>query len=101
MAAYCVDAPSVRLVAPLNVSVMVGPLPGVSTGSTSETARLCETDGAATLVAVIVTLEEPGSVAGAVKLPVCEMEPRAAFPPTTPSTLQVTAVSELPITIAA
>jgi hypothetical protein len=48
----------------------------------------------ATLVAVTVTVPEDGT-AGAVKSPLAEMVPRDEFPPTTPSTLQMTDVSSM------
>jgi hypothetical protein len=66
IAAYCADVSSVTFVAPLKVRVMSEPLPGVLVGATRVTARLCETDGAAALVAVIVTAEDDAALAGAV-----------------------------------
>ncbi len=61
LAAYCDDAPNVTLVAPLNVSVTGG----AATGAASATERFCETDGSATLVAVIVTFDHLLFFAGA------------------------------------
>jgi hypothetical protein len=64
VAAYCDEVPSVTLVAPLKVRVTVDP-PPLLAGAASVTARLCETDGSAMLVAVIVTFDDFGSFAGA------------------------------------
>jgi hypothetical protein len=61
-AAYCDEAPNVRLVAPLNVKVTVGP----PAGAASATDRFCETEGSAKLVAVMVTLDDLLFVTGAV-----------------------------------
>jgi hypothetical protein len=62
VAAYCEDVPRVTLVAPLRVSVRRG-----GGGAAARvTTRLCATDESATLVALIVTFEEPGALAGAV-----------------------------------
>jgi hypothetical protein len=61
-AAYCDEAPSVTLVAPLNVNVTVGLLAGAA----SATERVCETDGSAKLVAVRFTFDHLLFVVGAV-----------------------------------
>jgi hypothetical protein len=63
VAAYWDEVASVTLVAPVRVSVTAG---GGGGGATSVIIRLRTTDGSATLAAVIVTFEEPGSTAGAV-----------------------------------
>ena len=63
VAAYCDEFPNVMLVAPLKLRVTVG---GGGAGAASLTSRLRETDASAILVAVIVTVEESGDVAGAV-----------------------------------
>ena len=97
VAAYCEDVPSVTVVAPLRESVTVGG----GGGATSATIRLRETVLSAALVAVIVTFEELGSIAGAVYKPFVEMVPTVWFPPATPFTLQVTPLFELPVTVAA
>ena len=62
VAAYCDEFPNVTVVAPVSVRVTVGG----GGGATSVTVRLRATEGSATLVAVIVTFEEPGALAGAV-----------------------------------
>jgi hypothetical protein len=55
-ALYCDDAPSVTLPEPLRVTVTVD---GGATGAAARAmGRLCETEGLATLVAVIVTFED-------------------------------------------
>jgi hypothetical protein len=64
VAAYCEELPSVTLVDPLNVRVTVDPPPLLAVASVI--ARLCETDGSAALVAVMVTFDDAGSFAGAV-----------------------------------
>jgi hypothetical protein len=56
--------------------------------------------GAATLVAVTVTLAGDGRSPGAVYSPVFEIVPTVAFPPATPFTLHVTRVSVVPVTVA-
>ena len=61
VALYCAEAFRTTLVAPLNVTVIFGGAGGV----VSVTVKPCETEGSAWLVAVIVTLEEPGSLPGA------------------------------------
>jgi hypothetical protein len=61
VAAYCEDVPSVTVVMPLRARVTCGAFGGAST-----TERLCETDGSAILVAVIVTFEDWGGFTGAV-----------------------------------
>jgi hypothetical protein len=61
-AVYCDELERVTLADPVSVSVTVG---GGGGGATSETIRLRATEGSAALVAVIVTVEEPGSTAGA------------------------------------
>jgi hypothetical protein len=66
VAVYCDEVPSVTLVAPLRVTVTDEPPPEGGGGEASVTARLCETEGSAILVAVIVTFEECGSLWGAV-----------------------------------
>jgi hypothetical protein len=98
VAAYWDEVPRVTLVAPVRVSVTAG---GGGGGATSVIVRLRTTEGSAKLAAAIVTFEEPGSTAGAVYNPVAEMEPMVWFPPTTPLTLQITPVFELPFTVAA
>jgi hypothetical protein len=65
VAAYCDEAPSVTLVAPLNVTVTDEPSGGTG-GEVSVTTRLCETEGSAMLVAVIVTFGDRGLFLGAV-----------------------------------
>jgi hypothetical protein len=62
VAAYCDEFPREMLDAPVRVIVTVG---GGGGGATSETVRLRITEGSATVVAVIVTFEEPGSTGGA------------------------------------
>jgi len=54
----------------------------------------------AALVAVTVTAAGEGTEAGAAYTPLEETEPRVEFPPGTPFTLQVTAVLEVPLTVA-
>ena len=61
VALYCAEAFRTTLVAPLNVTVIFGGAGGV----VSVTVKPCETEGSAWLVAVIVTLDEPGSLPGA------------------------------------
>jgi hypothetical protein len=63
VAAYCDEVPNVTVVAPLSVRLMVG---GGGGGATSMTVRLRATEGSATLTAAIVTVDEPGTLAGAV-----------------------------------
>jgi hypothetical protein len=58
-------------------------------------------DGAATLVALTVTLAGDGKSPGAVYSPALEIVPTVAFPPSTPFTLHVTRVSVVPVTVAA
>jgi hypothetical protein len=65
VATYREELPRLTLVAPLSVSV-TGPPPGGGGGEVRVTARLCATEPSATLVAVIVTLELCGALAGAV-----------------------------------
>jgi hypothetical protein len=98
VAAYCDDVPSVTLLAPLSASFTGG---GGGGGAARATTRLRATEGSATLEAVIVTFEELGAVAGAVYNPRAEIDPMVRFPPTTPFTLHVTPVFELPVTVAA
>jgi hypothetical protein len=62
VAAYCDELPNVTVAAPVTVSVTTG---GGGGGATRVTVRLRTAEGSATLVAVIVTFEEPGSTAGA------------------------------------
>ena len=62
-AAYCDEVPNLTALAPLNVIVMAG---GGGGGATSVTVRLRATEGSAALVAVIVTVDKPGALAGAV-----------------------------------
>jgi hypothetical protein len=52
----------------------------------------------AALIALIFTVDGVGMVAGAVYRPAVEMIPTESLPPTTPLTLQVTVVLEVPIT---
>ena len=99
VAAYCDDVPSVTLLAPLTASFTGGG--GGGGGAARATTRLRATEGSATLAALIVTFEEPGAVAGAVYNPSPEINPTVRFPPTTPFTLHVTPVFELPVTAAA
>jgi hypothetical protein len=55
-ALYCDDVPSVTLLEPLRAIVTVD---GGATGAAARaTGRLCETEGLATLVAVMVTFED-------------------------------------------
>jgi hypothetical protein len=63
VATYCDEVPNVTAVAPVSVRVMTG---GGGGGATSLTVRLRATEGSATLVAVIVTLDGPDVLAGAV-----------------------------------
>jgi hypothetical protein len=58
-------------------------------------------DGAATLVALTVTLAGDGKSPGAVYSPALEIVPTVAFPPSTPFTLHATRVSVVPVTVAA
>jgi hypothetical protein len=99
VAAYCDDVPSVTLLAPLTASFTGGG--GGGGGAARATTRLRATDGSATLTASIVTFEELGTVAGAMYNPHPEINPRVRFPPTTPFTLHITPVFELPVTVAA
>jgi hypothetical protein len=99
VAAYCDDVPSVTLLAPLTASFTGGG--GGGGGAARATTRLPATDGSATLTALIVTFEELGAVAGAVYNPRPEINPMVRFPPTTPFTLHITPVFELPVTVAA
>jgi hypothetical protein len=64
-ATYCEELPRLTLVDPLSVSV-TGPPPDGGGGAARVTARLCATESLATLVAVMVTLEFCGALAGAV-----------------------------------
>lgn len=57
-------------------------------------------DASARLTTVTVTLDGDGSAAGAVYNPEDEIVPSPAPPPGTPFTLQVTLVSEAPVTVA-
>jgi hypothetical protein len=50
--------------------------------------------------AVTVTLGGTGRICGAVYCPLALIEPTCAFPPATPFTVHVTAVFELPLTVA-
>jgi hypothetical protein len=63
-AVYCAESPSMTVVAPESATVTLPP-PGGLGGAASLTVRLRETAGSATLVAVIVTDEDLGIVAGA------------------------------------
>ena len=56
--------------------------------------------GSAWLVAVIVTVAGDGRSAGAVYTPALVIIPTTAFPPATPLTLQLTAVSAVFVTFA-
>jgi hypothetical protein len=58
-AVYCDEFPKVTLVVPVRVSVTGGG------GAASVTFRFRATEESAMLVALIVTVEEPGAVAGA------------------------------------
>ena len=64
VAVYCDEVPSVTLDAPLRATITGGGT-GVVGGTANATGRLCETDGLATLVAVIITFEDWGALAGA------------------------------------
>jgi hypothetical protein len=64
VAMYCDVVPGATLVAPLSVNVTVGDVLGG--GVASATGRLCETEGLATLVAVIIIFEDCGAAIGAV-----------------------------------
>jgi hypothetical protein len=64
------------------------------------TLAVPEADNSAWLVAVIVTLGEEGSAAGAVYNPVESMVPTAESPPPVPFTAQFTAVFVVPVTVA-
>jgi hypothetical protein len=97
LAVYCALVPTVTLFAPLNDSVTLG---GGGGGEISETERLCETVGSATLVALMVTAEDDGTAVGALYKPLAEMVPVVEFPPATPFTLQVTCLLLLPETVA-
>jgi len=57
-------------------------------------------DSAAWLVAVTVTLDGEGKDCGAVYSPDEEIVPALEFPPTTPLTLQFTALELAPVTVA-
>lgn len=57
-------------------------------------------EGSPSLVAVTVTLPAGGRICGAVYRPAFEIVPAVALPPAMPSTLQVTAVSLVPVTSA-
>jgi hypothetical protein len=98
VAAYCEVVPSVTLVDPLRLTVTTGWLGAC--GVVSPTTRLCAVSGSATLAAVIVTVPDPGVLAGAAYRPEFEMDPTVASPPEIPFTLQVTIASELPDTVA-
>jgi hypothetical protein len=56
VAVYCDEVPSVTLDAPLRATV-TGACTAVVGGTANATGRLCETEGLATLVAVIITFE--------------------------------------------
>src|SRR5579859_7305770 len=99
VAAYCDVAPSITLVDPLRVTVTTGWLGAA--GVVSPTTRLCAVAGSATLAAVMVTVPDPGVLAGAAYRPEVEMEPTVASPPEIPFTRHVTVGSELPVTVAA
>jgi hypothetical protein len=58
VAVYCDEVPSVTLDAPLSATVTGGACTGVVGGTANATGRLCETEGLATLVAVIITFED-------------------------------------------
>jgi hypothetical protein len=62
VAAYRDEVPSVTVLAPLSASLTGG---GGGGGAASVTFRFRATEGSAMLVALIVTVEEPGAVAGA------------------------------------
>jgi hypothetical protein len=67
-AEYWDDVPSVTLLAPEIAMVIVGVLPPLTVGGgvARATERLLDADGSAALVAVMVTLEDCGALAGAV-----------------------------------
>jgi hypothetical protein len=58
VAVYCDEVPSVTLDAPVRATVTGGACTGVVGGTANATGRLCETDGLATLVAVIITFDD-------------------------------------------
>jgi hypothetical protein len=62
VAAYRDEVPSVTVLAPLSASLTGG---GGGGGAASATVRLFAIEESAMLVALIVTVEEPGAVAGA------------------------------------
>jgi hypothetical protein len=85
----------------LPMLVLEGVMPAmVGVGFISVTALDAVAEEDAVLVAVTVTVFGVGREAGAAKAPVDEIVPREAFPPATPLTDQVTAVFELPDTVA-
>ena len=61
-AEYCEEAPSMTVVAPESATVTLG---GGGGGATSVTVKLRETEESATLLAVMVSEDERGIVAGA------------------------------------
>jgi hypothetical protein len=63
-AVYCALAPSVMLFAPVRVRVTLGG-GGGGGGAVNATLMLCEIEGSARLVAVMVTTEDEGALAGA------------------------------------
>jgi hypothetical protein len=65
------------------------------------TAACADFDVSATLVAATVTLEGDGTTAGAEYSPAVEIVPTVELPPVTPLTLQITALFEDPVTVAA
>lgn len=67
---------------------------------TTVAVTVAETVVSATLVAVTLTVAGKGKSAGAVYAPAAEMVPAAALPPTTPFTLQTTAVFAVFVTVA-
>jgi hypothetical protein len=71
---------------------------GVGFNSVTALVPLAEESAAAT--AFTVTLLGEGKVPGALYCPVAEIVPRAAEPPAVPFTNQLTAVFELPLTLA-
>ena len=62
IAVYWAEVPSVTLLAPVKVKVIAG---GGGAGASKVTERLCEMAGSARLVAMMVTDDDFGAVAGA------------------------------------
>ncbi len=73
---------------------------GNGTLDVTVTVAEADTDESAFETAVTETLEGFGTALGAVKRPEVEILPTTELPPVAPSTFQVTAVLELPFTVA-